>query len=353
MGLLALGLGLVTIVVGAELFTNGVEWLGRRLGLAEGAVGGVLAAVGTALPETVIPLVAILMAGSAAGAAGTEIGVGAILGSPFMIATLAMFMTGLGVIFWRRRRASGLLMTVDRSALAVDVRYFFVAYAIALSAALLPADLGAVRYLAAGASLIVYGAYVRRHLTADAQPGDEGGVELTPLRLGRLDVRHYRAGPAAPRTGTIVLQAAVALALIIGGAIVFVDAVQALSLGLGVPPALLALLIAPVATELPETLNSLIWVRQNKDTLAMANLTGALVFQASIPTAVGITLASEAWVLTSENVLWFASAAMAFASVAAIFLVAGGTALTGRRLLVGGAFYAGFLVLVASSVVAV
>ena len=43
------------ILLGAELFTNGIEWFGHRLNLAEGAVGSVLAAVATAMPETLIP----------------------------------------------------------------------------------------------------------------------------------------------------------------------------------------------------------------------------------------------------------------------------------------------------------
>ena len=55
----------VVILLGAELFTNGIEWFGRKLELAEGAVGSVLAAVGTALPETMIPIIAILSGGPA------------------------------------------------------------------------------------------------------------------------------------------------------------------------------------------------------------------------------------------------------------------------------------------------
>ena len=51
---------LVVILAGAELFTNGIEWIGEGFGLSEGAVGSVLAAVGTALPETLLPIVAIL-----------------------------------------------------------------------------------------------------------------------------------------------------------------------------------------------------------------------------------------------------------------------------------------------------
>src|SRR3954452_17010757 len=85
------------ILAGAELFTNGIEWFGRKLELAEGAVGSVLAAVGTALPETMIPIVAIVSPVSASSH-GSEVAVGAILGAPFILATLAMFVTGVAVM---------------------------------------------------------------------------------------------------------------------------------------------------------------------------------------------------------------------------------------------------------------
>jgi cation:H+ antiporter len=50
----------VVILAGSELFTNGIEWFGHKLELGEGAIGSVLAAIGTALPETMVPLIAIL-----------------------------------------------------------------------------------------------------------------------------------------------------------------------------------------------------------------------------------------------------------------------------------------------------
>src|SRR5215203_4908413 len=99
MDLLILLGSFVIILAGAELFTNGIEWFGHKLGLAEGAVGSILAAVGTALPETMIPIVAILFG---TGEASDEVGVGAILGAPFMLATLAMFVTGAAVL-WQAR----------------------------------------------------------------------------------------------------------------------------------------------------------------------------------------------------------------------------------------------------------
>lgn len=109
MSLLELVLSLVAILAAAALFTNAIEMLGERLNLGAGAVGSVLAAVGTALPETMIPVVAILGAlflGRDPASAG-EIGVGAILGAPFLLATLAMFIAGVAAYGYRRRRGSG------------------------------------------------------------------------------------------------------------------------------------------------------------------------------------------------------------------------------------------------------
>ena len=341
MDLLVLFIALVVILIGAELFTNGIEWFGRSLNLAEGAVGSVLAAVGTALPETLIPIIAIVFA---TGAASDEIGVGAILGAPFMLSTLAMFVTGVAILAFRRRRATGGELRIDAGVIAHDMRYFAIAYGLAIGSAFLPQEPVWIRWIAAAALIGIYAWYVRGHLRADAAEEEE---ELAPLRFRRVDVRAYRNDPAVPRLRAINLQVLVALGFIIVGAVFFVDAVEHLASSLGVSEVLLALVIAPVATELPEKFNSIIWVRQNKDTLAMGNITGAMVFQSCIPTVVGLVLASEAWSIQEGSYTAFASAGIAFASSAAIFLPMvrrGG--LHGRHLLIGGVFYLAYLALV-------
>ena len=101
-----LAASLLVILAGAELFTNGIEWIGEGFGLSEGAVGSVLAAVGTALPETLLPLVAILSGHDT----GEEIGIGAILGAPFMLTTLAMVVIAVTVLVTARggRRSTDL-----------------------------------------------------------------------------------------------------------------------------------------------------------------------------------------------------------------------------------------------------
>ena len=332
---------LVVILAGAELFTNGIEWFGHHLELAEGAVGSVLAAVGTALPETMIPVIAILFA---TGEGSEEIGVGAVLGAPFMLATLAMFVTGAAVIARARRGGSGSdLLLVDKAVLTHDLRFFAVCYALAIAVAFVPADIVVVRIAAAATLIAIYGWYVKQHLDADA---DGDGSDLEPLRMRRLDRDGHRDDPGRPRLRIVNVQVVVALGCIVIGAYVFVDAVGGLAGSFGLDQALLALVIAPIATELPEKFNSIIWVRARKDTLALGNITGAMVFQSAIPTVVALLFAGAAWSVSEGSILAFASAGIAFASVFAIFGLGRTHELRGRRLLIGGGLYLVYLALV-------
>jgi cation:H+ antiporter len=346
LAVLILVIALFVILIGAELFTNGIEWVGRKLDLAEGAVGSVLAAVGTALPETMIPIIAILFAG---GEASHAVGIGAILGAPFMLATLAMFVTGIGVLAFRARRSTGEDMRIDAPTLTHDIRYFAIAYTIAVGAAFLPLEPVWLKWIVAVGLVLIYGWYVRAHFVADPEVDLE---DLAPLRFHRLDARAHRADPATPRLRIVYIQVAVALACIVAGAFFFVDGVQQVAAAIGVDELLLALVVAPIATELPEKFNSIIWVRQNKDTLAMGNITGAMVFQSTIPTFVALVFASSAWHIGEGSYTAFASAAIAFLSTAAIFIpLARRGSLRGRNLLVGGVFYLVYLGLVIAVIV--
>src|SRR6478735_4225665 len=193
MDIAVLVVAFVVILLGAELFTNSIEWFGRKLGLAEGAVGSVLAAVGTALPETMIPIIAILFA---TGASSHEVGVGAILGAPFMLSTLAMFVTGIAVLYQARHRPTGDTMKVDTGVLAHDMRYFAIAYALAIGAAFLPLEPVWLKWIVAVVLIGIYAWYVKGHFEADAEVG---GDALAPLRFHRVDRNAHRADPVVPR----------------------------------------------------------------------------------------------------------------------------------------------------------
>jgi cation:H+ antiporter len=338
MDLALLVVSFVVILVGSELFTNGIEWFGHKLELGEGAIGSVLAAIGTALPETMVPIIAIGFGGSTAA---SEIGVGAILGAPFMLATLAMFVTGAAIVLMQRRRATGTTLAVDPAVMTHDLGYFGVAYGIAIGAAFLPVELEWPRRLVAVVLLCIYGRHVWGHWQAEAAE-HEG---LVPLRFHRLD-RGAPQHPEPPRMFIVTVQVIFALACIIGGAWSFVRAISDVSSTLAVDGTLLALVIAPIATELPETLNSILWVRRGKDTLAMGNITGAMVFQSAIPTSVGLVMAPTLWKVGGSG-LAFASAGITFLAAGAVVLpMLYRKRLGARPLLIGGVFYLAYVLVV-------
>jgi cation:H+ antiporter len=256
-----------------------------------------------------------------------------------------MFVTGLAVVYQGRHRPAGDLMPVDTKVLGVDVRTFVITYGLAIAAAVfLPSDPAWPKIAVAILLLVIYGWYVKSHFEADSTVDVE---DLAPLRFHRFDAGRTTGPDNAPRLRAVNLQVLFALGLIIVGAVAFVDAVGHVASVLGVSQVLLALVIAPIATELPEKFNSIIWVRQGKDTLAMGNITGAMVFQSAIPVSVALIFAPESWVAGPGSYVAFASAGIAFLATAAIFVPMYRTGrLRGRGLLIGGAFYLAYLVIV-------
>jgi cation:H+ antiporter len=265
----------VLIIVGAIGFTNAVEWLGQRLNLGEGAVGATLAAVGTALPESVIPIVALIGGG---GPEATEIAIGAIIGAPFLLGTLAMLLVVGSAHLFKRRREHGSDIAGDERATRRDLTWFLALMPVAIVLGIVAAP-DAVRYAGAALLVIAYAAYVRRTVKKGGDAGNED--ELEPLFFDTS-----RGDP--PSTFQMVLQFVVSLAAIIGGAELFVGAVEHIAEAAGISALVLALVLAPLATEMPEKANSVLWMRRDKDALALGNITGAMTFQASIPVALGL-----------------------------------------------------------------
>ncbi|MPZ14720.1 MAG: sodium:calcium antiporter [Chloroflexi bacterium] len=279
-----LALAFMLLVGGAEYFTNAIEWLGRRLKLSDSATGSLLAAVGTAMPETLVPIVAIFFVSSEAS---HEVGIGGILGAPFMLSTLAMLVIGTSLWAFRRRRMTTDLQFNPETA-SSDLQFFLIAYGLAFAAALIPPDVHVVRWTIAAALIPLYVIYMSRLLRTTSEPSSE---ELRPLHvIAHLptNMLPYPNWAANPGLGSIVLQVVLALGLIIGGAQLFVREVEFIAAIVGLAPIVMSLLITPLATELPEKLNSVIWIMRRKDTLAFGNMSGAMVFQSAFPVTIGI-----------------------------------------------------------------
>jgi cation:H+ antiporter len=297
---------LAVILSGAEFFTNSLEHLGARFKLSEGVVGSVFAAVATALPETVVPIIAVFFGGTDSHA-GEDIGVGAILGSPLMLITLALALVAL---FTGGKRGWNQPLRPEFSGLVRDLGYFMVAYLIAFLSLFMP--------VRASASLV---------------KGGHGTQADLPLHATRLGLPHNLAWE--------LVQLLLALGLIIGGAKLFVMGVEQVAALTGLSALVLSLIVIPVATEMPEKFNSILWVRRGKDTLAFGNLTGAMVFQGTLLPAFGLQLAT--W-QPDRSVVWTMGITLGMA-LWTLFLTLR-RRLTPVLLLLNGAAYLLFLILV-------
>ena len=280
------------ILAGAQIFTNAVEWTGRRLELGEGAVGSIIAAVGTAMPETIIPVIALI-----GGAEGSEdVAIGAIIGAPFLLATIAMMLVGLFAYIFRERREQGLELSVHKPTLERDLVFFLVFFFLGCGIGAFDVPQG-VQIGVAVVLLGAYATYVHRTITGGGELQPE--ETIAPLVFARPNP--VSAEPDDPPTGLVVFQLAISLATIVGGAHLFVDELITVAESLGVETIVLSLVLAPLATELPEKANSFFWVREGKDSLALGNITGAMVFQSTIPIAFGLVFTE--WDLDSVSLV--------------------------------------------------
>lgn len=319
---------LAMILLASAIFTNAIEVFGHRFKMHQGAVGSVLAAVGTALPETVIPLIAILWLRDEKA---KQVAVGAIAGAPFMLATLAFFVTGAAVLAYNLLGKRERVMKVDTRVVSRDLTFFLILYGGAILATFCHEHM-AVRIPVAIALVAAYVVYLWVTLKSEA----EGMSDVESLYFGRP----FRISSNVPLT---VFQLAFSLALMIVGGHMFVGSVETVSAEVGISVLVLSLIITPVATELPEKFNSIIWVGRRKDTLAIGNITGAMVFQCSFPVAFGVV--GTKWDLLADHGVTMFSGILALVSAAvALIWVRTRKTLNPFTLLFGGALYVVFLI---------
>jgi len=308
------------VYVGCEFFVNGVEWVGQKLGIAQNAVGTLLAAFGTALPESVVTFVAVVL-GTTPEA--KDIGVGAALGGPLVLATVSYAATGWSILLFRRRRSQGGKLLIDGGRLARDQIAFLGIFVVKVV-------LGFVAFpgkpFTGFVFLAAYGVYFWRELRQQSTEAE-----------GHLEVLRIRPLQTDPRAVWVFLQTGVALVAVFIGSQVFVAQLEGLAVGLGVPGHIIALLLSPVATELPETMNAIIWVRQGKERLALANISGAMMIQATVPSALGLFFTP--WRFDTALAL---AGAVTMLSIVYLILTLRSARLTAGRLSLVGLGYAAF-----------
>src|SRR6185312_15080790 len=196
-----------------EFFVNGVEWLGRKLSVGSTATGTILAAFGTALPESVVTFVAAAFGKSDAQ---RELGVGAALGGPLVLATIAYATVGLTLIATRqplRRTADG---REEFRRLSRDQAWFLCIFVVKLGLGLIAF---AYKPWLGVLFLSAYAVYFWRELSRDDSGEEQEGLE--PLILAR---RHK----GDPPLGLTLLQTLLALIVIFAASRLFVSRLDAL-----------------------------------------------------------------------------------------------------------------------------
>jgi cation:H+ antiporter len=292
------------VLAGALLFTNAIEWIGHKLAVGEGAVGSILAAVGTAMPETLIAIVALFSANEGS----EDVAIGAIVGAPFLLGTLAMGLVGLFAYLYRNRRATGVELNAHRETLERDLLFFLGLFLIGGLLAWGPP--AAVRIPVGIAFIAAYVLYIALTLRGGGEVQDE--ETLNPLIFERRV--EFREDPAIV---LCIIQLLVGLGAMVGGAHLFVEELLHIAESIGVDALVLALVLAPLATELPEKVNSFFWVREGKDALALGNITGAMVFQSMIPVGIGLIFTDWelSWSATLSIGLGLAGGLLAYESL--------------------------------------
>ncbi|AHX12881.1 membrane protein [Dyella jiangningensis] len=261
------------IYLACEYFVNGVEWFGQKLNLGATATGTILAAFGTALPESAVTFVAVILGKTPEQ---KDIGVGAALGGPLVLATIAYAVVGVALWMNRRRlQRTDSVVRVEHARLSRDQAWFLAIFVVKCSLGLIAF---AFKPWLGVLFLLAYALYVWRELKSDDTAPEEEVLE--PLKL--------QPRAANPSLWWVSVQTVLALVVIAIASHTFVKQIEAIGVALQLSPHLVALVLSPVATELPETMNALIWVRQGKERLALANISGAMMIQATIPSSLAL-----------------------------------------------------------------
>jgi len=235
--------------------------------------------------------------------------------------TLVMLLIGVTAFVLRKRRGRDTLH-VDAAHATRDMSFFLVMYSIALGLALLPPDLHFLKGYLGWIFLPAYFVYLFLVLrTPRSSVEDEEEAREEREAFGALTFASYlrRAGadiiPTKPPLWLVVTQTLVAFGAIVLGARFFADFVEDFSHAMHFDTLLVALVLAPLATELPEAANSLIWTKDGKDVIALGNVAGAMVFQSTIPVTIGVLLTpwqlgqygtvAAVFALLSGALIWF------------------------------------------------
>lgn len=311
----------IFIYLSSEYFVNAIEWLGYHLRISQHATGSILAALGTALPETTVTFIALVCANTPAE---QNIGIGSALGGPMILSTLAFAIVGINLL-WSSGTSPKISLSTNLR-LSYNQLWFILIFSTQLILSFI--HFSYKNFFGLG-FFLVYFFYLRLEMKGSDEPEQLDFKE--PLKFHR----HAKI----PNAKLVYLQTLLSIIVVFVSSNLFVEQLQILSPILGVSPQLIGLLLSPIATELPEILNAVIWVRQGKKSLALANISGSMMVQTTLPTGLGILLTS--WDLDKYALI---SSVLTLLAGLSLFCLLRTNRITPKNLILLGVYYLIFIV---------
>ena len=205
----------ILIYIACELFVNGIEWVGKAFNISQSAVGSVFAAFGTALPESIVTFIAVVFG---VNSSQKDIGVGAALGGPLVLSTLAYAFIGICIIIFSGRRKIGNCINVKSKKLANDQLWFMCIFIFKVGLGLVAF---AIKPWLGFLFVIAYAIYVYREMSADTVEAVSNPYALK-----------FSPKSASPKKSMILFQTIVSLIFIFIGSQLFVHNLGSLSISL-------------------------------------------------------------------------------------------------------------------------
>lgn len=276
--LVALVIGFVLLIKGADYFVEGSSSVAKRLHVPAIIIGLTIVAMGTSLPETAVSV-------SASLTGNNELAVSNVVGSN--IFNLMVVIGVCGVLATVNVAKETIRRDIPFSLICAGMLLLFGIAGIGDTSSMILGHLDGVIFLGCFAGYIFY--MIRTAMKASKEGKQveiEGGSD-EEIRLISM-----------PLSILFIVGGAVAIAI---GGDVTVDAAARIAGDLGMSQTLIGLTIVSIGTSLPELVTSIVAAKKNEVDMALGNAVGSNIF--NILMVLGIASAISPITLIRENII--------------------------------------------------
>lgn len=256
--------GLLLILVGAQLLTDGASAIARRMGISELVVGLTIVAFGTSAPELVISVMAAID-GKA------QLAIGNVVGSNILNILLIIGVTALVRP-----------IIIKRSVMTMEIPMVILSSVILLvlgNSGVLDGGENQISRVS-GIFLLIFFLLFMRYMFATAKD-----TELSP----ETDAKETVSKKEMPAWRSI-LYLSIGLGALVWGGDKFVDGASGVARGIGISEGIIGLTIVAAGTSLPELATSVVAAVKGSTGLAVGNVIGSNILNVLLVLGVSSTI---------------------------------------------------------------